>query len=135
MASLAAMFYYAGLFNRNLSNFNTARVLYMDDMFAFATSFDGDLSKFDTSSVTDMRLMFQGASSFNQDVSNFNTSSVNRMNMMFYGAKSFNQDLCDWQDTFPYIAYDDIFTNSGCTYQDTPNETQKGPFCASNCQS
>ena len=48
-------------------------------------------------------------------VSNFDTSGVVDMARMFCGATSFNQDLCDWQDTFPYIAYNDIFTNSGCT--------------------
>jgi len=58
------------------------------------------------------------------------------MAFMFEGASSFNQDLCAWQDSFPYNDADniDIFTGSGCTYQDTPNETLKGPFCAFDCQ-
>jgi len=60
---------------------------------------------------------------------------MNGMSRMFYGATSFNNDLCSWQDSFPYIGYKiDIFANSNCTYQDTPNETLKGPFCASDCQ-
>ena len=50
-------------------------------------------------------------------------------------AYSFNQDLCSWQDSFPYNNAGNIFYSAGCTYQDTPNEVQKGPFCASNCQS
>jgi len=59
------------------------------------------------------------------------------MRYMFEGASLFNQDLCLWQDNFPYTAYTyniNIFTNTNCTYQDRPNETQKGPFCASDCQ-
>ena len=74
------------------------------------------------------------ALSINQDVSNFNTSSVTDMSGMFKGASNFNQDLCSWRDSFPYTEAVDIFFNSSCTYQDAPNETQKGPFCASDCQ-
>jgi len=56
--------------------------------------------------------------------------------LMFASASSFNQDLCSWQDSFPYATAiaRNIFTNSGCTYQKTPQEAQKGPFCASDCQ-
>ena len=104
-------------------------------MFYGASSFNGDVSNFDTSSVTDMNGMFYYATSFNSDVSNFDISSVTSMWRMLYGATSFNKDLCSWQDSFPYTReVGDIFTNSNCTYQDTPNETQKGPFCASDCQ-
>merc|ERR1719253_1344153 len=92
--------------------------------------------------------MFERATSFNQDVSSFNTSSVTDIRYMFKGASSFNQDLCAWQDRFPYNDDEetedlsilsgraaDIFFNSSCTYQDTPQASQKGPFCASDCQS
>jgi len=57
------------------------------------------------------------------------------MEYMFNGATSFNKDLCSWQDRFPYTNAADIFKNSNCTYQDTPQDVQKGPFCASDCQS
>jgi len=57
------------------------------------------------------------------------------MSSMFWDATSFNQDLCAWRDSFPYSVFNDnVFADSGCTYQDTPNEVQKGPFCASTCQ-
>jgi len=83
-----------------------------------------------------MNRMFAGASSFNgQGVLNFDISSVISMWRMFLAAWSFNQDLCSWQDNFPYTEAADIFTYSGCTYKDTPKETQQGPFCASDCQS
>jgi len=57
------------------------------------------------------------------------------MTNMFAGATSFDKGLCSWQDNFPYTQADNIFLDSGCTYQDTPTQTQKGPFCASACQS
>jgi len=83
-----------------------------------------------------MSYMFDSAVSFNQDVSNFNASRVKYMYEMFQGATSFNQDLCSWRDSFLYNDADNIniYTNSNCTYQDTPQEDQKGPFCASDCQ-
>jgi len=136
VTSMWSLFSYAPSFNQDVSNFNTSSVTNMGSMFYGATSFNGNVSNFDTSSVTRMDGMFNGASSFNQDVSSFDTSSVTDMRYVFYGATAFNQDLCSWQDSFPYTADTaDIFKGSGCTYQDTPNETQKGPFCASDCQS
>jgi len=135
VTDMSSMFEGASSFNGNVSNFNTSSVTDMSWMFNDAWAFNGDVSNFNTSSVTDMFAMFWGASSFNRDVSSFDISSVTSMYGMFSDASSFNQDLCVWQDSFPYSEADDIFTNSGCTYQNEPNETQKGPFCASDCQS
>ena len=133
VTDMSWMFSGVSSFNRDLSNFDTSSVTNMENMFRYARAFNGDLSNFDTSSVTYMWSMFSGATSFNQDVSSFDLSSVTNMYSMFKGATSFNQDLCSWQDSFPYTNAFDIFTNSNCTYQATPNEDQKGPFCASNC--
>ena len=102
-------------------------------MFQGATSFNGDLSAWNTSSVTDMWSMFNGATSFNGDLSAWDVSSVTDMDWMFYGATSFNQDLCAWADKFPYDNAPNIFVNSGCNNTTTPQEDQKGPFCASEC--
>jgi len=108
----------------------------MTYLFQYMDTFNENINGWNTSSVTDMNQMFAYASSFNQDISNFDISSVKDMEWMFQYATSFNMDLCSWRDNFPYTAYiDNIFTNSGCTYQDAPNEDQKGPFCASDCQS
>ena len=74
-----------------------------------------------------------GATSFNGDLSGWDTSNVITMDAMFQGTTSFNQDLCAWGDKFPYNQAEDIFVDSGCTYQDDPKEDQKGPFCASDC--
>jgi len=134
VTDMSYMFAGASLFNGDVSNFDTSSVTTMSLMFQDATAFNGDVSNFNTSSVTTMDSMFEGASSFNQDVSHFDTSSVTDMYQMFYRASSFNKDLCSWQDSFPYTTAYNTFTNSSCTYQDTPDEAQKGPFCASNCQ-
>lgn len=135
VTNMYAMFRYATSFNGDVSNFDTSSVTSMGYMFEKAISFNQDLSNFDTSSVTDMDGMFAFAPSFNGDVSNFDISSVTSMWRMLYGATSFNKDLCSWQDSFPYTKADGIFANSNCTYQDTPDKTQNGPFCASDCQS
>ena len=89
-----------------------------------------------------MERMFDGATSFNSDVSSWDIGSVTNLNDMFQGATSFNQNLCAWGETFPYNpeysgfeynVVNDMFLDSGCTYQDTPQEDTKGPFCASDC--
>ena len=54
----------------------------------------------------------------------------------FKGASSFNQNLCSWKNRFPYFYNSvDIFTNSGCTYEASPDpgNPNGGPFCASEC--
>ena len=120
-------------FNEDISAWDTSSATDMSDMFRGATSFNGDLSAWDTSSVTTMFHLFNGATSFNGDLSAWDTSRVINMNWMFEDATSFNQDLCAWGDKFPYDNAFYIFAYSGCTYQDTPQEDQKGPFCASDC--
>jgi len=135
VTNMAAMFQGASSFNIDLSNFNTSSVTNMEYMFEEATLFNGDLSNFDTSSVAYMFGMFREANSFDRDVSSFDLSSVTDMWSMFYGATAFSQDLCAWQDSFPYTNAVNIFGNSGCTYQSAPNESQNGPFCASDCGS
>ena len=134
VTSMNRMFDGASSFNGDVTNFDTSSVTDMSFMFMYASSFNGDVSNFDTSSVIDMDYMFAGATSFNRDVSSFDISSVTNMAGMFNGATSFNIDLCSWRDSFPYNkAPPRIFYNSGCTYKDTPQEDQKGPFCASDC--
>ena len=127
------MFSGATSFNSDLSSWNISSVTTMGRMFYSATSFNGDLSSWDTSNVGNMEGMFGWATSFNSDLSSWDISSVTSMNWMFDGATSFNQDLCAWGDKFPYDTALDIFADSGCTFTDDPQEDQKGPFCASDC--
>ena len=76
---------------------------------------------------------FYGASAFNGDVSTWDVTSVMDTRSMFNGASAFKQDLCAWSDEFPYNIASWIFSASGCTFQDPPNEEQGKPFCASLC--
>ena len=124
-------------FNSDISQWNVSSVTDMGAMFA-GSSFNSDISSWNVSSVSTMDSMFWGATSFNSDISNWDMSSVIDMGYMLYGSTSFNQDLCAWSDKFPYDSACDefgrcIFTGSGCTFQDTPQESQQGPFCASSC--
>ena len=136
---MQGMFYNATSFNIDISGWNTSRVESFEAMFMHASSFNQDLP-WDTSSafLSDKGMVgvFYNAASFNGDVSSWDISSVRGMWSMFGYATSFNKDLCAWRDKFPYnVAVDNIFKDSGCTYQDTPQEDKKGPFCASDCVS
>ncbi len=132
---MSGMFAYAKSFNGDLSLWNVSQVQDMDYMFYYASSFNGNISLWDVSLVQDMSWMFSDASSFNGDLYSWDVSGVQDMSWMFYNASSFNQNLCEWADkNFPYAnASSNIFANSGCTYQSTPQVEQGGPFCASTC--
>ena len=69
----------------NLSNFDTSKVTDMYGMFAYMHRLTSlNLSNFDTSNVTGMRGMFDGMSSLTSlDLSNFDTSKVTDMGGMF----------------------------------------------------
>jgi surface protein len=113
------------------SVWDTSNVIDMYYAFRGASSFNSDLSSWNTSRVTKMERMFNGATSFNSDISSWDIGSVTNLNDMFQGATSFNQNLCAWGETFPYNpeysgfeynVVNDMFLDSGCTYQDTPQE-------------
>eukprot|EP00584_Thalassiosira_punctigera_P011087 CAMPEP_0172528674 /NCGR_PEP_ID=MMETSP1067-20121228/2990_1 /TAXON_ID=265564 ORGANISM="Thalassiosira punctigera, Strain Tpunct2005C2" /NCGR_SAMPLE_ID=MMETSP1067 /ASSEMBLY_ACC=CAM_ASM_000444 /LENGTH=621 /DNA_ID=CAMNT_0013312631 /DNA_START=166 /DNA_END=2031 /DNA_ORIENTATION=+ len=133
ITDMHALFERKYFFNEDISLWNTSAVVDMSSMFHRATAFNGDLSSWDTSEVANMRKMFNRADVFNGDVSNWDTSSVEDMTLMFRHATLFNQNLCAWGDSYQYNCDSGIFSFSGCTFQDTPQSTQKGPFCASSC--
>lgn len=84
----------------------TAQVQEMDALFFGAGDFNQDISDWDLGSVVRMTNMFSGATSFNNgDVGNngskplawgTKTAQVQYMNGMFYRAASFNQDISSW---------------------------------------
>ena len=134
VTDMSKLFYWiSNTFNEDISGWDTSSVENMEWMFSFAKSFNGDLSAWNTSNVTKMDRMFYGATSFNGDLSAWDILSETDMTYMFRGATSFNQDLCAWGDKFPYDNAYGIFSYSGCTNKDDPQEDQKGPFCASDC--
>ena len=122
-----------GIFNGDISLWNVSSVIDMVALFSGNKAFNSDISLWDVSSAINMGYMLYGARSFNIDISGWNLSSAKYMGNMLASATSFNQDLCAWRNNFFYSNADNIFANSGCTYQDTPQLDQRGPFCASNC--
>ena len=134
ITDMSNLFYDLFTFNDDISGWNTTNVTNMDGMFHFASSFNRYIGEWDVSAVESMDKMFMGATSYNQDISGWDISSVSNLNDMFQGATSFNQNLCEWGDKFQYSSeIDDIFSNSGCTFQDKPQMFQQGPFCESDC--
>jgi surface protein len=124
----------AAQFNGDISKWDTSFVTDMAGMFAKAYAFDGDLALWNTSKVTSMAYMFNEAQKFSGNISMWDISAVIDMTGMFYAAGAFNHDLCVWGNgSFPYTSATDIFSASGCTFQDDPELTQNGPFCASEC--
>ena len=141
VTSMDRMFWFATSFNGDLSKWNVSSVGDMGGMFSEDTSFNGDLSSWDVSSVTNMNYMFSGATAFNGDLSSWDTSSVVYMEYMFYGATSFNQNLCAWSENYQawnivstgYAGNYEMFTDSGCSFQEDPKREEGGPFCKSDC--
>ncbi len=92
---LSYMFYNAGTFNQDISNWDVSAVTNMRYMFVGTHSFNQDIGNWDVSSVTDMSGMFSSAT-FNQNIGSWDVSSVTSMNRMFYLANRFNQDIGSW---------------------------------------
>jgi len=91
VVSMNNMFYgCTSLTSINFKNFNTSSVIDMGFIFDTCTSLTSvDLSSFKTSKVTDMQAMFDDCwSLISLDLSNFDTSNVKDMNFMFYMNKS-----------------------------------------------
>ena len=65
---------FSGVFNGNISSWDTSSAKTMSNMFQNARDFNADISLWDVSQVTSMDGMFDGAHSFNQDLSRYGTS-------------------------------------------------------------
>eukprot|EP00577_Skeletonema_sp_RCC1716_P011169 CAMPEP_0113427044 /NCGR_PEP_ID=MMETSP0013_2-20120614/31080_1 /TAXON_ID=2843 ORGANISM="Skeletonema costatum, Strain 1716" /NCGR_SAMPLE_ID=MMETSP0013_2 /ASSEMBLY_ACC=CAM_ASM_000158 /LENGTH=503 /DNA_ID=CAMNT_0000315421 /DNA_START=79 /DNA_END=1590 /DNA_ORIENTATION=- /assembly_acc=CAM_ASM_000158 len=129
VTNMGEMFYNAKVFNGDISAWDTSSVLNMEEMLLGAYKFNQDISAWETSSVTNMRKMFYEAIAFNRDISAWDTSNVANMERMFYYAQAFNQNLCAWKDRFPYSDAGFIFDDTGCTFTQTPQLGDDGPFC------
>ena len=82
-----------GIFNGDISRWDTSHVTDMSTMFGNCTAFNQNISGWDVSLVTDLSSMFSGADSFNQDIGNWITSQVTELSFMFHSAKSFDQTM------------------------------------------
>ena len=87
---------FSGVFNGNISSWDTSSAKTMSNMFQNARDFNADISLWDVSQVTSMDGMFDGAHSFNQDLSLWNITFVTDMDKMFRNAVSFDADVTSW---------------------------------------
>ncbi|PPE06172.1 BspA family leucine-rich repeat surface protein [Williamsoniiplasma lucivorax] len=78
ITSMEGIFQDAKYFNRNISDWNTSKVINMANMFNGATEFNQDISQWDTSQVINMEGMFQDAWSFNKNISNWKVHKVTK---------------------------------------------------------
>lgn len=125
-----AMFDGAHKFNQDITGWDVSKVTNMQSLFNNAKAFNQDISVWSTAVADTMGYMFKDAESFNVDISNWDVSNVLFMNGMFNGALQFNQDLSAWKEhNFPYTAATDIFKDSGCEVETTP-ESEDNTFCA-----
>ena len=84
----------------------------------------------------------QGATRFDGDISDWDISSVKNFSSFVEGASSFSgRGLCYWgvSGQFPFQTANtkDMFKDSGCEFQDSPEwegfGDMPGPFCGSDC--
>ena len=121
----------------DLSNFDTSKVMTMNEMFANMYNLTSlNLSNFDTSKVTDMYGMFYNMYNLTSlDLSNFDTSKVTDMGVMFTGMLILtslnlsNFDTSKVTDMYSMFAYMHRLTSLNLSNFDTSNVTgMKGMF-------
>jgi Mycoplasma protein of unknown function, DUF285 len=90
IANTMEQFHSAASFNQDLF-WDTTKVTDMGKMFASADTFNGDVSTWNVANVVTMEQMFQFATFFQarNGLSNWNVASVSETDEMFFGAVSF----------------------------------------------
>ena len=121
----------------DLSNFDTSKVMTMNEMFANMYNLTSlNLSNFDTSKVTDMYGMFYNMYNLTSlNLSNFDTSKVTDMGAMFAGMLNLtslnlsNFDTSKVTDMYGMFAYMHRLTSLNLSNFDTSNVTgMRGMF-------
>lgn len=125
--TMAYMFQRANLFNQDISNWNVSNVQTMAFMFLEALVFNQEIGNWDVSSVLYMNNMFTGATLFNQNINQWSTGNVINMTGMFYYAINFNQPLDAWDVsnvlTMYTMFFDAVVFNQNISNWDVSNVT------------
>jgi len=87
------MFWLAGNFNQDISEWDVSIVNDMGGMFNNANKFNQTISKWNVANVTNMSNMFFQTTNFNQTISKWNVTNVTNMSNMFYEATNFNNGV------------------------------------------
>lgn len=125
--------------NQDISTWDVSRITDMANLFANVgwaqtDPFNDDLNAWDTSRVTNMARMF-ASTNFNGKISNWNVGKVTSVYQMFKSALAFNQNLCRWNCSLSSTANTaEMFTNTNCPYQASPNFGITTSFCQSCSQ-
>ena len=117
VTNMSRMFYSATAFNRDISSWDTSAVTDMWQMFFEARAFNGNIGGWDTGAVTDMSAMFYAATAFNQNIGGWDTGAVMKMGFMFDSASAFNQDIGGW-DTSAVTEMHNMFLGTKAFNQD-----------------
>ncbi|ENE8480231.1 BspA family leucine-rich repeat surface protein [Listeria monocytogenes] len=118
--SCSGLFYNSVATSLDLSNFDTSKVSYMNEMFSRSAVTSLDLSNFDTSNVLSMMNMFYSSAATSIDVSNFDTSNVTTMRNMFSGSAATSIDVSNFNTSNVTTMYG-MFSGSAVTSIDVSN--------------
>ena len=105
------MFKGASAFNQPLSNWDTSKVISMQETF-YGSAFNQPIGNWNTSNVNNMSGMFQNANTFNQDLSGWDVSTNDNFVNQFNGATAFNQQISVWR-VKNTATLDNMFASSG----------------------
>jgi surface protein len=96
VTDLSHCFYFAKVFNQNISSWDVSNVTNMRSMFNGAFVFNQPLNSWDVSTVTDMGGMFMNTNAFNQPLNSWDVGDVTNMSNMFSFNANFNQNINNW---------------------------------------
>ncbi|WP_051350878.1 BspA family leucine-rich repeat surface protein [[Acholeplasma] multilocale] len=115
--SFAEMFRSAKAFNQPIGSWDVSQGKSFSWMFVLAEKFDQPIGEWDMSNAVDLSKMFYWDTIFNQDISKWNISNATNLSGMFSGSIKFNQPIGGW-DTGCVTDISAMFSSSEAFNQD-----------------